>query len=163
MAKDGLIMRLLIKYRVLLMYGLVGCGTVPINWGVYSLCVEVVGFSIFWANAAAWLFSSLFAYFGNKRFVFCSDCWEFPVVAAELSTFFGIRAVSTVFELAVQPILVHKTFLGADFLGVRGLLAKMLVSVVVIIMNFVLSRWLVFGRWIKHPEADQIQNAEEEK
>ena len=133
------------KHRALILYGLVGAVTIPLNWAVYSLGVEL-GWRVWLANAAAWLISSLWAYAANKLWVFEERSWEPRVVAREAGTFFGVRAVSAVFELFVQPLLAGTGLLGQPLFGVDGLPAKIAVTAVCVGINYVMSKKLIFGK-----------------
>lgn len=161
MQEESTLKRLWRRYRVIVMYALVGCGTVPINWGVYSLCVLLFKntvvpstAAIIIANVLSWLFSSLFAYFGNKKFVFLSRDWSARAVFTEMALFMGIRVVSTAVELVFQPILAHTKALGYPLFGVDGLPAKIIVTGAAIAINYFFSKLFVFGKWVKKEPPD---------
>lgn len=58
------------KYREMWLYALFGLGTVLINLFVYSLFTETIDLGVLVANAIAWIFATLFAFYTNRRWVF---------------------------------------------------------------------------------------------
>ena len=119
-----------------------GCTTL-VNWISYSICVKYLGTPILAANAISWILAVIFAFVTNKWFVFHSKSWEPDVFLKELGLFFSARIVTGVFEIVAVPLLVR---LGLDqaIFGVDGAVAKILVSVVVVILNYVFSKLFIF-------------------
>ena len=60
------------RYKEMLLYAFFGGGTVLINVIVYSVLTETFFWGILVANAVAWLFATLFAFFTNRTWVFAS-------------------------------------------------------------------------------------------
>ena len=80
-----------------------------------------------------------FAYVTNKPFVFKSHDWSMKTVLPELGKFVGCRAASGGLETAL-------VFLTVDVCGWDGNLWKLIISVVVVILNYVSSKLLVFRK-----------------
>ena len=61
----------------------------------------------------------------------------------EAALFVGARILTGLFEIAAVPLLVR---FGMDwkFMGVRGMWAKILVSAIVMVLNYVFSKLIVF-------------------
>ncbi|MCD8119029.1 MAG: GtrA family protein [Lachnospiraceae bacterium] len=143
------------KYREIIAYIIVGGLTTLTNWVIYSLLIllvrhatgteEVGAQAITLSNAGAWFGAVLFAFFANKVLVFESKSFEKQVFLKELVLFFGARMLSGVVEIFAPGILVA---MGLDqkIFGIEGFAAKILVSVFVVILNYVLGKWMVFRK-----------------
>lgn len=131
------------KHKEIVSYLAFGAATTLVNWIVYSLMVGGLGVNMNAANATAWVAAVVFAFVTNKIWVFKSKEWKAPIVIKEGTSFLGSRLVSGVFEIGALPILI-KLGLNQQLFGVDGFVAKILISIVVIILNYVFSKWFVF-------------------
>ena len=131
------------KYRELIVYFIVGCLTTLVNWAVYAAGVRGIGLSVAVSNVIAWIAAVAFAYIANKGWVFRSRDWSFTFVLREAALFVSARLLTGLFEIAAVPLLVK---LGMDraVLGVKGMWAKILVRVVVLVLNYVFSKLIIF-------------------
>lgn len=131
------------NHREILLYLFFGGSTTFVNWFVYALAVECAGFSINTGNVIAWIAAVIFAFITNKIFVFQSREWRLRTIFREAGSFLGARIISGLVELAGVPLLFA---LGLDYplFGIRGFAAKLLVSVVIIVLNYIFSKLFVF-------------------
>ena len=130
------IKELLQKYRSQLIYLVFGVLTTLVNYIVYIPCYHCLQ-SASLSNSIAWVFALLFAYVTNKPFVFESHNWTWKVVAPEFVKFVGTRAASWLVETGVL-------FLTVDMLHWNGIVWKLVTSVLVVVLNYVGSKLLVF-------------------
>ncbi len=147
------IKNLIIKYKELIIYGIFGVGTTLVNFLTYELFNLLLGVDLYWiSNIIAWFVSVVFAYVTNKLFVFESKKWELGLVLKEASSFFAARVFSLLVEQAGLVALV-------DFVGMKDfsmqifsftlggeLIAKVILAVVVVILNYVFSKLIVFRK-----------------
>ena len=153
--------KLLHKYREIIAYLFWGVMTTLVNWISYSLFVKflqtskaimilsfTVSLNIALANILSWFFAVSFAFVTNKIFVFRSRNWKSDIFWPELWKFFSARIVTGIIEIIAVPALVS---LGLDqeIFGIAGSWSKIIVSVVVIILNYIFSKLFVFR---KHDE-----------
>ena len=89
------------------------------------------------SNAVAWIAAVAFAFLTNKPFVFKSRDWRAKTVFPELGKFVGSRVVSFLVAEAFMAITV-------DWLMWDYLLMKIIVSIAVIVLNYIGSKLLVF-------------------
>ena len=129
------------KYRELILYVLFGAGTAAVDVGLYALLVDRTG--IRWANVFGWCGAVAFAFFTNKFFVFRTGGRGLGMALREGAEFLGARLASLLVQVWGVDFLVRRG-LDQTVLGVTGGLSKALVTVVVIIMNYVLSKFLIF-------------------
>lgn len=120
-----------------------------ITYLVFGGLTTLVDFMVYWplfhwmhwpataSNAAAWVAAVVFAFLTNKPLVFKSNDWHPRTLFPELGKFVGCRLIS----FAVAEVLLAIT---VDWLHWHGLLMKILVSVFVIILNYIGSKLLVF-------------------
>ena len=137
------IKRLLLKYKEVIMYLIFGVATTLVNWVVYSLLMKTSAVNMTISNAIAWFTAVVFAYITNKLFVFESKSWNVAEVWKEVVKFFGARIATGVIEIGGLPLLYYIGVKQSLF-GVEGFVAKILVSVIVVILNYVFSKILIF-------------------
>lgn len=133
------------KYKEIIMYLIFGVSTTLVNWVVYTPLVNLAGVNTTLANGIAWFVAVLYAYVTNKLFVFESKSWKASVLVREILSFFGARVASGVFEIFLPEILM-KLGLNQTFFGIEGGIAKIVVSVLVIVLNYIFSKLFVFRK-----------------
>lgn len=138
------------KYREVIMYLIFGVLTTFVSWGSYAAFERLFGtfignemLRVAIANVLSWIAAVLFAYITNKLWVFNSKSFKRSVVAKELTSFVGSRLATGVLEWAGVPLLMW-VGLNQSIFGIEGMLAKVIISVVVVILNYVLSKIFVF-------------------
>ena len=133
------------KYREIIAYVFVGGATTFVNWFVYAIMVRLAGFSILTGNITAWIIAVAFAFITNKIWVFQSRSWHPPVVLREGSAFLGARILSGIIDMAGVPFLFH---LGLNYplLGIEGFAAKVTISAIVLVLNYVFSKLFIFRK-----------------
>lgn len=139
------IKELFIQFKEQISYLFFGVLTTVVNWVVYALFMLIPGVNVEVANAVAGIVAILFAYVTNRIFVFESVSKTKKEILLEFLRFMGGRAVTFVIEVVGVPGLYY---LGLDqgLLGVEGAWAKIIVSVVVIVLNYVFSKLFVFKK-----------------
>lgn len=131
------------KYKELISYVIFGGVTTLVNWVSYSICESVFGLSLRLSGVISWIVAVLVAFVTNKLWVFDSKSWAPVTVMKEFVTFIGGRILTGVIEIEAVPHLVDWGF-DTTLFGVEGLPAKILISVVVVILNYILSKFISF-------------------
>lgn len=141
------------KHREILLYLIFGVLTTLVNFVSFWLMELLIGEELYLAsNAVAWVLAVVFAYVTNKLFVFESKSWSRAALAAEIPEFLGARIFSFLLEEGGMWLLV-------DILGFRSfsfalvgitatgtLIAKAILAVVVVILNYFFSKFIIFKR-----------------
>lgn len=135
--------KLFTRYREMMVYLVVGVMTTAVNWAVYAACVARLGVSV--SNGIAWVIAVIFAFLANKWLVFESKTWQCKAVMREAALFVSARVVTGVLEIVLVPTLVA-IGLNQTILGIAGMVSKVLVSVLVLILNFLFSKLFIFKR-----------------
>ena len=131
------IKNLIYKHWDILSYLFFGVLTTLVNFLVYFPCYNWLGMSASVSNVIAWIFAVIFAFLTNKPFVFKSHDWSLKVVGPELVKFVGCRVGSGVLETLIIWVF-------ADGLAWNGNWVKIITSVLVVVLNYVGSKLLVF-------------------
>ena len=146
------IKELFLKYKEIIMYLIFGVLTTLVSWGSYALFEMLLGTFIkdvillsSVANVLSWIIAVLFAFVTNKLWVFDSKSWKGSVVVKELGAFVGSRVLTGCLEWFGVPLLMI-IGINQSILGIEGMVAKVLISVIVVILNYVLSKLLVFRK-----------------
>ena len=127
------------KHYDVLAYLFFGVLTTVVNYIVYLPCYNLLHISAAVSNVIAWVFAVIFAYLTNKPFVFHSHDWSAKTVVPELTKFVGSRVVSGLLETAI-------IFVTVDLLCWNGNVMKLVTSVLVVVLNYVASKLLVFKK-----------------
>ena len=128
---------LVVKYWDILSYLFFGVCTTIVNYLIYIPCYNIWGLSASVSNMIAWVVAVAFAYLTNKPFVFKSNDWSAATVVPELTKFVGCRIGSGAAETLIL-------FLAVDLLGWNGNVWKLLTQIMVVVLNYIGSKLLVF-------------------
>ena len=123
----------------MLLYIFFGVLTTVVNILSFGLLRDVLRWQLLTANTLAWVLSVAFAFLTNKVFVFRSKSFAAKQVLRELTSFVGARLFSLAVDTAGMWLLV-------DVLTWNDWLAKVLMNVIVIVLNYVFSKLFIFKR-----------------
>ncbi len=124
--------------RETVLYVVFGVITTIVNILSFQVAANWLGAPALIANAIAWVLSVLVAYITNKLFVFQSHVRGFLALAKEVGLFFGARLLSFgVDELGI--------WLMVDVAHISGLVSKIAMNVIVLILNYIFSKWFIFA------------------
>ena len=122
--------------KELVLYVVFGAFTTLVNIVSYFFFENVLGINYLISNVLAWFFSVLFAYVTNRIWVFESKSKN---ILKEMSLFFGGR----IFSGAVDTGLMY---LFIDILAIGDFISKIIIQIIVIILNYVFSKLIVFKK-----------------
>ncbi len=132
-------MELLKKYKFIILYGIFGVLTTVINIAVYGMFYSVFDVSNVISNIIAWVISVLFAFITNKLWVFESKSFDIKLFMKELGSFTLCRVTTGVLDLGIM-------FVGVDLLKGPAMILKVVSNVIVIILNYIMSKLFVFKK-----------------
>ncbi|WP_125713178.1 GtrA family protein [Companilactobacillus kedongensis] len=123
--------------------------TIPyLFFGVLTTLVNIVGFWFFnyivgmnyqIANVIAYFVSVVFAYVTNKLWVFDSHTDTTKAFLLEMGSFFLFRGGSWVIDQGTMMI-------GVSLLHMNDLIVKFIANVVVVILNYIFSKFIIFRK-----------------
>lgn len=134
-----IIINLLKKYRSFILYAVFGVFTTIVNLAVYNLCYYHAGMSNTLSNVFAWIMAVTAAYLTNKSWVFESKSWSWQVLCKEIPAFVSCRLATGIMDLVIMYFCV-------DILGWHAMLMKFVSNVLVIILNYVFSKLVIFKK-----------------
>lgn len=132
-------LELLKKYRGIIAYIVFGILTTVINVIVYYICYEIFGIINIISTIIAWFAAIVFAFVTNKKYVFDSKSWDKEIVLNEGIKFLSCRVGTGIIEVIMMICFV-------DILQVNGTLMKAITNVIVIIINYIFSRCVIFKK-----------------
>ncbi len=141
---------LMIKYQEIIIYLIVGVLNTIVSWGAWFLCAyTILDAQIVWQNVAlsviSWVVGVVFGYFMNRKYVFRSTD---PRIMKEFLQFAGGRVSTWALDAVMMVLLVN-------VLKINEAASKIFVAVLVMIGNYLLSKFLVFK---KSPEQEATDN-----
>lgn len=134
------IIKLFKKYKEVIMYLIFGGLTTVVSLGTYY-CLRFVLPSLHYqiANTISWVFAVAFAYITNRLFVFDAKSHTGKGILREIISFVGGRVFSLLAEMAVMYIFV-------DLLSLNDKIMKIVAQVIVVILNYIISKLFVFKK-----------------
>ena len=120
-------------------YVIVGGATTLVNFGLLTLMHEIIGIDLTVSNVTSILVSILFAYVTNKLIVFKWHCETRKELTREFLKFFSSRLFTLAIEIGGVELFVN-------VLGMHWIPGKAIPVVIVVILNYVLGKLLVFRR-----------------
>ena len=125
------------KYRELINYLVAGALTTLVSIGSYNIFriwISAEGMGYLICVVLSWFVAVSFAYVLNRKFVFES---KEPNILQEMSKFFGARSSTLGIEMLLMLLLV-------GLFMVNDRIAKVLVQLVILTLNYLFSKFLVF-------------------
>jgi len=125
-----------------------GVLTTIVSFAVYAVCISQ-GANVVISNSLAYIVGVIFSYITTKIWVFDNRNFTLKVVFQEFSIFVLSRLFSFFLETACLLILVEKLFIDAT-------LSKVVTSVLVIILNYLTSKFIIFKKNVDHQKQNDI-------
>lgn len=123
----------------LFMYVVMGVFTTIINIIIFYVMENLLHVNYIISNVIAWIFSVLFAYLSNKKYVFAHEDNTSFINIKEMMSFFSFRFLSLGIDTVVLFVLVQ-------WLSQQPLIAKIISNVVVLIANYLFSKFIIFKK-----------------
>ena len=127
------------KYKDLIPYVIFGVLTTLVNYASYWLFAHPLGCGTVVSTVAAWILSVLFAYVTNRRWVFHSTARGAKEIGKEFAAFVAARVSTGLLDTLFMYIFV-------DVLGWNDMIIKLASNVVVVILNYIFSKFLIFRK-----------------
>ena len=127
-------MNLVRKYDEIIRYIIAGILTTIVSIASYNLLRNInIDYKI--CTILSWILAVIFAYFINKLFVFKSQKNNIK----EFINFILARLLSLFIEFIFMMIMV-------DFININDRIAKLIVQFIVLVLNYVFSKFFVFKK-----------------
>lgn len=127
------------KYKEIIPYVIFGVLTTIINIVTYYVMAHYFNITIMASTVFAWFLAVLFAYVTNRRWVFRSSADTMETIISEMLAFFSCRIATGIVDWACMLIFV-------DVLQFNDVAIKIMANTLVIILNYIASKLLIFKR-----------------
>lgn len=128
--------------REVILYAIFGVCTTCINIFSFMILSSIFGLEENLASNIGIIIAVLFAYFTNRKLVFNSTASNFK----EKLTEFGKFMLGRAFTMVVESVGFWLLFTVLSITYFDGLFSKLIISVVVIILNFFISKFFAFKK-----------------
>ena len=125
------------KHKDVVPYLVFGVLTTAVNVVSYALLSRVFKLGTVPCVIIAWFLAVLFAYLTNRRWVFKSRARTRKEITREVVSFFGCRLATGVLDWLIMIVFV-------DGLHMNDILIKIIANIVVIVLNYVASKLVIF-------------------
>lgn len=125
------------KYKDVIPYAIFGVLTTVVNMGTYFVAAHILYLSIMLSTVVAWILAVMFAYITNRKWVFHSEAMTSKDILKEMSSFFSCRLATGIVDCGCMLLFV-------DFMHLNDVVIKMFANIVVIILNYIASKLLIF-------------------
>ncbi len=141
------------KHKEIVLYALFGVLTTIANFLAFWIFSKVLGEELYLVNNAfAWIAGVLVAFVTNKLYVFNSKSWKPKTAAKEFAEFTAARIFSFFVEEAgmwffITVLHFSDKSLSLFAFSISGqIIVKFFLSVVVVIMNYFFSKFIIFKK-----------------
>ena len=134
------IKELYLKYKEIINYLFFGGCTTIVNFISYYIPARIIGIDEVISNSIAWCISVLFAYVTNKIFVFSSKKENLVGILKEMFSFIFARLFSgALCDIGLFALMIN-------ILGINDIVSKITTQILVVILNYVLSKLVIFKK-----------------
>lgn len=131
---------LYIKYKEVVNYLIFGVMATIVNFASYFVFARLIGIDEVISSGLSWFCAVTFAYITNKMFVFESKTDTKKAFFKEMLSFFLARVFSgIVCDIGTFALMVK-------VLHINDIISKIVTQVMVVILNYVLSKLLIFRK-----------------
>ncbi|GAA0221418.1 GtrA family protein [Metaclostridioides mangenotii] len=131
------LLQLFYKYKEVLMYLFFGVLTTIVSVVSFYISSEILAIHYLISNVISWIFAVGFAYVTNRIWVFESKTKEIKTILKEIFTFVNCRLLSGIIDMITMFILI-------DIFIIDNMYAKIFTQVIVVILNYIFSKLIVF-------------------
>lgn len=125
------------QYKETILYLIFGVLATLVNIGTYIFSTRVMHIDFMVSNIIAWIVSVVFAYLTNKFFVFESKVTQRKLLIKEFTSFVGCRIFSGITEIVIMYAMIN-------LLLINDLVVKITTNVLVIVLNYIFSKLIIF-------------------
>lgn len=142
------------RYRSVIAYLFWGVVTTVVNIVVFQFLSSGVHWNYQLANVIAWYLSVLVAYFTNKVWVFGSHYSTVKAFLKEFFWFYFYRGLTLIMDVIIMYVGISLLKFDSPL---QQLIVKIIDNVIVVIANYIFSKWLIF-----HDNRDIVEHGKDE-
>lgn len=131
---------LYLEYKEIINYLIFGAFTMVVNFASYFIFAKLFHIDEVVSSGLSWFCAVLFAYITNKIFVFESKTKTVKEFIKEMMSFFACRVLSGILcDVGTFALMVK-------VLNINDVIAKIVTQIMVVILNYVLSKLVIFKK-----------------
>lgn len=142
------------RYRSVIAYLFWGVVTTVVNIVVFQFLSSGIHWNYQLANVIAWFLSVLVAYFTNKVWVFGSHYSTVKAFLKEFFWFYFYRGLTLIMDVIIMYVGISLLKFDSPL---QQLIVKIIDNVIVVIANYIFSKWLIF-----HDNRDIVEHGKDE-
>ena len=127
------------KNTSFVLYIFFGCLTTLVNIVSYHVSCSILSIPNVPSTILAWILAVIFAFITNKLWVFGSPSFDQQTLTHEIPTFLGARIGTGILDVVIMYVAV-------DMMAWPSLFWKCVSNVVVIVLNYVASKLVIFNK-----------------
>ena len=127
------------KNKEMLLYLFFGGLSFIVSVATYAFFNMSLGLSVLLANVLSWIITVMFAILTNRVWVFEAPTKTLKDFTAQMISFYSGRIVTLVIEEAILVLFI-------DMLGFGSIAVKIVAQIVVILLNYVISKVFIFKK-----------------
>ncbi len=125
------------RKKELFLYLFFGVLTTVVSYIVFIICNYQLGIGELVSTTISWIISVVFAFFTNRIWVFCAPTKTVSAFLKQLVLFYSGRLISYGVEMLIIWGFV-------TMLGFEAWLIKLLANIIVIVLNYIISKVVIF-------------------
>lgn len=131
---------LYLEYKEIINYLIFGVLSTVVNFASYFIFAKLFHIDEVVSSGLSWFCAVLFAYITNKIFVFESKTKTVKEFIKEMMSFFACRVLSGILcDVGTFALMVK-------VLNINDIIAKIVTQIMVVILNYVLSKLVIFKK-----------------
>jgi putative flippase GtrA len=127
------------KHKEVLLYLLFGGLSFLLNMGLFILIHRTTTLNELVNNIICWVVCVLFQFFTNRIWVFNGYVDSTAGFFRQMASFFGGRLFTLAVEEAILAVFI-------TWLGLNTTAVKLAAQVAVIVLNYIISKWIIFRK-----------------
>ena len=127
------------KNKEMLLYLFFGGLSFIVSVATYAFFNVTCGMSAVVANIWSWIITVMFAFLTNRVWVFASPTETVMEFMKQMISFYAGRVLTLVIEEVILYVFI-------DLLGGNSIVVKIIAQIIVIVLNYVISKLLIFKK-----------------
>lgn len=127
------------KYKEMLLYLLFGGLSFIVSISTYAGFNVGMGINELVANVLSWIITVLFAFLTNRVWVFQSPTNGVSEFVKQMFAFYSGRVITLIIEEVILLVFI-------TWLGFNSMVIKVIAQVIVILLNYVISKLVIFKK-----------------
>lgn len=130
---------LYLRHREMISYLFFGALTTAVDFVSYYALTRFLSVGENLANILSQIIAIIFAFFTNKLYVFEDKKTDVRSLLSQFVSFASLRCVTLVLNSLLFTVML-------DYLKINDIVTKVIISVIVIILNYIFSKLIVFKK-----------------